>query len=175
MIELRDRWLTNAGVSIVEPSSPLILQFLKDHVPFRVTEITQQIAQFNKLNAEQIKVPSTADFKIAGRTVVLPPTYRSLDVDTYVARKLVADCKRNAIDSKKRQTIAGEELQWFYEHDRYDLIRTIVYVLDTLESNSVPWGVGRGSSVNSYVLFLLGLHDIDPIKHGLDWREFLRD
>ena len=43
-----------------------------------------------------------------------------------------------------------------------------------LKTNSIVWGVGRGSSVASYVLFLLGVHKIDSVKYNLDWREFLR-
>jgi DNA polymerase III alpha subunit len=36
------------------------------------------------------------------------------------------------------------------------------------------WGVGRGSSVASYVLFLIGVHRIDSMKYNLDYKEFLR-
>jgi DNA polymerase III alpha subunit len=48
------------------------------------------------------------------------------------------------------------------------------YVVDTLRANNVVWGVGRGSSVASYVLFIIGVHKIDSVKYDLDWREFLR-
>jgi DNA polymerase-3 subunit alpha len=55
-----------------------------------------------------------------------------------------------------------------------DLLRWLKYFVDTARSNNIVWGVGRGSSVSSYVLFLIGVHKIDPIKYNLDWREFLR-
>jgi DNA polymerase III alpha subunit len=55
-----------------------------------------------------------------------------------------------------------------------DLLRVLKYTVDTLKTNSIVWGVGRGSSVASYVLFLLGVHKIDSVKYNLDWREFLR-
>jgi len=48
------------------------------------------------------------------------------------------------------------------------------YFVDTMQANNVVWGVGRGSSVASYVLYLIGVHKIDSIKYNLDWQEFLR-
>jgi DNA polymerase III alpha subunit len=68
----------------------------------------------------------------------------------------------------------SEELEAFIEHDMLDLLFCLKYIVDTLRSNNVVWGVGRGSSVASYVLYLLGVHKIDSLKYNLDWREFLR-
>ena len=68
----------------------------------------------------------------------------------------------------------SEELEAFIEHNMLDLLFCLKYIVDTLRENNVVWGVGRGSSVASYVLYLLGVHKIDSIKYNLDWREFLR-
>jgi DNA polymerase III alpha subunit len=43
-----------------------------------------------------------------------------------------------------------------------------------MTENHVIWGVGRGSSVASYVLYLLGVHRIDSMFYDLDVSEFLR-
>ena len=40
--------------------------------------------------------------------------------------------------------------------------------------NRVIWGVGRGSSVASYVLYKLGIHRVDSMFYELDIDEFLR-
>jgi len=48
------------------------------------------------------------------------------------------------------------------------------YVVDTLRSNSIVWGVGRGSSVASYVLFIIGVHKIDSVKYKLAINEFFK-
>ena len=48
------------------------------------------------------------------------------------------------------------------------------YIIDTLRENNVVWGVGRGSSVASYVLFLLGVHKIDSVKYNLPLEEFFK-
>jgi DNA polymerase III alpha subunit len=38
----------------------------------------------------------------------------------------------------------------------------------------IIWGVGRGSSVASYVLYKLGVHRINSLYYNLDATEFLR-
>jgi len=55
-----------------------------------------------------------------------------------------------------------------------DLLRYMIYLVDFMREHTIVWGVGRGSSVASYVLYLIGVHKIDSIQYGLDWREFLR-
>ena len=50
----------------------------------------------------------------------------------------------------------------------------MMYFVELMRENDVVMGVGRGSSVDSYVLYLLGVHKIDSIKYNLDYREFFR-
>jgi len=47
-------------------------------------------------------------------------------------------------------------------------------MVDNLRKRNVVWGVGRGSSVSSYVLFCIGINRIDPLKFNLDVGEFLK-
>jgi DNA polymerase III alpha subunit len=68
----------------------------------------------------------------------------------------------------------SEELEAFIKHGMMDLLYYLKYLVDTLEEKNILWGVGRGSSVASYVLYLIGVHSIDSMKYNLDWREFLR-
>ena len=68
----------------------------------------------------------------------------------------------------------SEELEAFIQHGMMDLLFYLKYLVDTLQVNKIVWGVGRGSSVASYVLYLIGVHKIDSLKYNLDWREFLR-
>jgi DNA polymerase III alpha subunit len=48
------------------------------------------------------------------------------------------------------------------------------YIVDTLRANNIVWGVGRGSSVASYVLHLIGVHKIDSIKYSIPIEEFFK-
>jgi DNA polymerase III alpha subunit len=67
-----------------------------------------------------------------------------------------------------------EELRLFAKHDMIPVLKTMKYIVDTLRANNIVWGVGRGSSVASYVLFLLGVHKIDSLYYNLDIDEFLK-
>lgn len=67
-----------------------------------------------------------------------------------------------------------EEIKLFIQHGMFDLLFYLKYLVDTMRKNNIVWGVGRGSSVASYVLFLIGIHKIDSIKYNLDIKEFLK-
>jgi DNA polymerase III alpha subunit len=55
------------------------------------------------------------------------------------------------------------------------MLKTMKYVVDTLRANDVVWGVGRGSSVASYVLHIIGVHKIDSIKYNIPIEEFFKE
>lgn len=68
-----------------------------------------------------------------------------------------------------------EELKLFIQHGMFDLLFYLKYLVDTMRENKIVWGVGRGSSVASYVLYLIGVHKIDSLKYNLDIKEFLKE
>ena len=51
----------------------------------------------------------------------------------------------------------SKELELFIQHGMYDLLYYLKYLVDTMRENNIVWGVGRGSSVASYVLYLIGI------------------
>ena len=66
------------------------------------------------------------------------------------------------------------ELAEFRKRNMTDLLRWLKYFVDTCRANNIVWGVGRGSSVASYVLYLIGVHKINSIEYNLDFSEFMR-
>ena len=68
----------------------------------------------------------------------------------------------------------AEELLLFQERGLFDLLKYLKYLVDTMRDNGVIWGVGRGSSVASYVLYLIGIHKVDSMYYDLPINEFLR-
>ena len=68
-----------------------------------------------------------------------------------------------------------QELELFVKHGMYEVLHVMKYVVDTLRENNIVWGVGRGSSVSSYVLYLIGIHKIDSIKYNLPIEEFFKE
>ena len=95
---------------------------------------------------------------------LMPEEYKKMDIEGF----LVDSCP------KEHYQRLIEELQEYRQRNMLDLLRWLKYFVDTCRTNNVVWGVGRGSSVASYVLYLIGVHKIDSIKYNLDWREFLR-
>ena len=95
----------------------------------------------------------------------MPQEYKDLDIAEYV----LSLCK----EEHELQRV-GQELLLYQERNLFDLLRYLKYLVDTLRKNNVVWGVGRGSSVASYVLFLLGVHKIDSLYYNLDIDEFLK-
>ena len=82
---------------------------------------------------------------------------------------LIDQCK-----TEEERTRVDEELTLFIQHGMFDLLFYLKYLVDTMRENNIVWGVGRGSSVASYVLYLIGVHKVDSIKYQLDINEFLK-
>jgi DNA polymerase III alpha subunit len=68
----------------------------------------------------------------------------------------------------------SQELELFISNGMYDVLYVMKYIVDTLRANNIVWGVGRGSSVASYVLFIIGVHKIDSVKYKLPINEFFK-
>ena len=95
----------------------------------------------------------------------MPEEYKQLDIAEYV----LGLCKSDAELQR-----CGEELLLFQERDLFNLLRYLKYIVDLMMENRLIWGVGRGSSVASFVLYKLGVHKIDSLHYDLDPSEFLR-
>lgn len=109
---------------------------------------------------------SIEDFDLQNQTQWHMPTeYKELDI----AKWLLDQCQ-----TQEELQRVGAELLLFQERNLFDLLRYLKYLVDTLRKNQVVWGVGRGSSVASYVLYLIGIHKINSIKYELDIEEFLK-
>ena len=95
----------------------------------------------------------------------MPDEYKNMNVIEYIIKRTNTPQEYKRVD---------EELQEFKKRDMLDLLKYMIYLVDFMHENNIVWGVGRGSSVASYVLYLIGVHRIDSIQYDLDWREFLR-
>jgi hypothetical protein len=95
----------------------------------------------------------------------MPDEYKNLDI----AKWLLDQC---TCDTELQRT--GQELIMYAERDMLDLLRYLKYLVDILRANNIVWGVGRGSSVASFILYLIGIHKINSITYNLDIGEFIR-
>jgi len=78
-------------------------------------------------------------------------------------------------ETDEQRDRVSQELQLYIKLGMYDVLHVMKYIVDTLRANNIVWGVGRGSSVASYVLFLIGVHKIDSIKYNLPIEEFFKE
>lgn len=95
----------------------------------------------------------------------MPQSYKDMDIAEYV----LSLCNN---DSELQR--CGEELLLYQQHDLFNLLRYLKYLVDVMKENHVIWGVGRGSSTASYILYKMGVHKIDSLFYNLSITEFLR-
>ena len=94
-----------------------------------------------------------------------PEEYQSINIEEW----LLSKCNTNP--QKDR---VHKELNMYEERNLYPLLKHLIFLVDHFRKNNIVWGIGRGSSVASYILYLIGIHKVDSIKYDLDIEEFLR-
>lgn len=126
----------------------------------------EDVPTFIRYNELVVQAMSVEDFdhRNQGRWL-MPDEYKQLDIAEYV----LSLCESEAALQR-----VGEELLLYQARDLFDLLKYLKFLVDVMQKNNLIWGVGRGSSVASYVLYLLKIHRIDSLHYNLDIAEFLR-
>ena len=124
-------------------------------------DLTQYV---NRLQQEHLNYPIPTQ-QIDPTNWFIPYEYKTMDIVDWLYQR----CPTPEIRER-----VSEELKLFAKHDMIQVLKTMKYVVDTLRDNNVVWGVGRGSSVASYVLFMIGVHKIDSVKYKLPINEFFK-
>ena len=96
----------------------------------------------------------------------LPKEYLDFDIESW----LLSKCE-NSLTSDRVQL----ELTIYKQKGLLVILKLMKYIVDTLRSQNLTWGVGRGSSVASYCLYLIGVHKVDSLKYNLDVRDFFKE
>jgi DNA polymerase III alpha subunit len=176
--ELNDRILRFDGVSIVSPEQVNSL-FLQQIHPsnIRVSEETAEIVQYNSFvtEVEKLKVLMNEPIKFK-YDWQLPQEFCTLDTRDFVIKafeKKLPSLNYNDAEIEEAIDRLSTELDYFEKFGLNNLLRTIIYILNVFQKTNQIWGVGRGSSCASFVLFLLGLHVVDPIKFSVPIEEFI--
>ena len=74
-----------------------------------------------------------------------------------------------------------EKMRVQMEYDLFEkkkfirVLQFLIYFIDTLRANNVVWGVGRGSSVSCFCLYLIGINKINPLKYDISYTEFFKE
>lgn len=115
--------------------------------------------------AQDISISVDAWDQEAQQRWLMPDEYRDMDIAQYVLDLCTCDAERQR---------AGHELLMYFDRDLFPLLCYLKYLVDVMRSNHVIYGVGRGSSVASFVLYLMGVHRVNSLEYDLDIAEFLR-
>jgi len=120
---------------------------------------------FQRFN-EQLNQIDIADFDQALQSDwFMPEEYRNFDVKEWCLSRCTTTEQSNRV---------LDELEEFEKRGMIPLLQWTKHFVDTCNKNGIVWGVGRGSSVASFVLYKLGVHRIDSLCYNLDVGEFLR-
>jgi DNA polymerase III alpha subunit len=117
----------------------------------------------DRLNQEHLNYPIPPS-NIDITEWFIPYEYQQMDIESF----LVENCPKQNYDRLM------QELEIYKSNNMIPVLKAMKYVVDTLRANNVVWGVGRGSSVASYVLFIIGVHKIDSVKYKLPINEFFK-
>ena len=140
-----------------------------------ITKDTEKIDSYNHF-CTLFKFDDTIDYETPAETNDkysykdannwwMPEEYKTLDIEQYLL---------NLITTPQQRERVYAELEEFKNREMLPMLQFLVYMVTELKHNNILWGVGRGSSVSSYILYLIGVHKIDSIKYNLDYKEFLR-
>jgi DNA polymerase III alpha subunit len=146
-----------------DPSRQLKSLFVKEKISFDL-----------ELNLQTL--PELINYEVSDQTIeefdqsrayewFMPQEYKNLDI----AKWVLDQCKTDAELQR-----AGEELIMFQERNMFILLQYLKYLVDTMRENNIVWGVGRGSSIASFVLYLIGIHRINSLYYDLSINEFLK-
>ncbi|MDE1830606.1 MAG: hypothetical protein KGI25_09815 [Thaumarchaeota archaeon] len=170
---LKDRTLWFDGDSSYPAKS--ISKAFANPIAF-VDEITEEIQRYNLLVSDKEKIYEKFKNRPFNFDWNIPDEYKTLNIVDYITDKLTAECEQKKyLDEELIERInrVSQELILYKKHGVEDVLRVLIFVINTLTNQGVVWGVGRGSSVSSYVLYLIGVHDVDSVKYGLSIADFL--
>jgi DNA polymerase III alpha subunit len=166
MLDKFNRYLTDEKIGI----ECLYLGKNIDELEFSNTDdINLYNLNCENFNLNKLKILGETDYDRIN-TYNIPQHYRELDVEEYI-RGLVPTSGDSAEAVKARVEM---ELALYKERNLFPVLQVLIYLVDTMRQNDIVWGVGRGSSVASYLLYLIGIHKVDSIKYNLDIKEFLK-
>lgn len=165
MLDKHNRYLSDENTGV---------EMLYRNKDINTTEFTNtdDVAKYNAnaqhFDIKTLQILGEEDFDRIN-TYIIPQHYKELDVEEYI-RGLVPQSNGN----NKATARVEMELALYKERGLYPILQVLIYVVDTLRKHNLVWGVGRGSSVASYLLHLIGVHKVDSVKYNLDIKEFLK-
>lgn len=170
---LSDRTLYIDGDSVFDADK--IISLLHRYDIKYVDCINNLVKEYNDNVSKSEAITTKENIRPPNLQWAIPDEYKKLDIDEFLHQRLIdTNIGVNDEEFDQRAIRLFTELELYKKMGMLEVLRTIIYIVDTLTQNNIVWGVGRGSSVSSYVLYLIGIHDVDSYAYDLDINDFLR-
>lgn len=175
--KLEDRTLWYDGDYSV--SANALIDMISGQGHIYVDKMTDEISNYNLLVDEDEMIRVKNEVRPFDLSWNIPDEYKELDIRHHVLILFERELERLGLIAgiSKAASIRAKrilkELDLFEKYQLFDVVRTLIFIINRFESEDIVWGVGRGSSVSSYILYLIGVHDIDSVEFNLDVKEFL--
>lgn len=135
-----------------------------------IDQFNQHCREFDKLQyvidaPQPIEHSPDEEHDRRSREWLIPPEIKAIDVRASLLERCM---------TPEQIARVNLEMDLYEARDLVPLLQLMIYLVSHFRAEKVVWGVGRGSSVASYCLFLIGVHRIDALHYNLDIKEFLK-
>lgn len=173
MIDLKNRQILSDGTVLCNDSALLEILYSDQNLEAAIALPSNDIELYNRTdryldtNYGVLNTASDEVYKDANwfSYWVTPAPYNEIDVETEILNRCSSEAEFHR---------AKEELELFNQRNMYPVLQHLLYLVDHWRANGILWGVGRGSSVSSLVLYLIGINRINPLDFDLNIEEFLK-
>lgn len=173
MIDLGDRRILDDGTVVCSETAAVEMLYRGLGLDNMLLEPCEDAELFNesnkrldaglpKIDVGQDEIYGSMDWYSIWMT---PDGFDSIDVREF--------CLSMCNDEKQRKRVIME-MDLYEQRGMIPVLQHLIFMVSDLRNRGILWGVGRGSSVSSYVLYLIGINRINPLKFDLDIREFLK-
>ena len=173
MIDLKNRIIYEDGTVLCDESAAVDILYKGDDLSDVILNNVDIADQFNKSNT---LLDQGFEFLSSGNGPqyegidwysgwLTPDPYKNIDIKEYCLQRCTTNVQRDRVTC---------EIQLFEERQMIPVLRHLIWMVDHMRKHKILWGVGRGSCVSSFILYLIGINRIDPLKYNLDIKEFLR-
>lgn len=178
LIELKDRIVTDEG-EVVAKHDLLVKQALSGEVFTELRAIAHpDIKQYNISSGYQNPIVIWEDSGEDTFSGPAPETFEWTIPKKYLELNITELCIDALAEKRLDDDEYIERLSWelnkMEEKNMHQFVRCLLYVIHQFEEKDVLWGVGRGSSCASLIMYLLGINKVDPVKYGIPAEEFFK-
>jgi len=176
LLDLDDRIITDTGSMVAKYN--LIIKLALDnkefeHLPTEPHEDIYKYYQHKNALGDSKKWEDNGIVvgpSISSYEWNIPDTYKSIDIIDYCQKIMISKglTDEQYIDRLSLELVAAEE------KGMEDFIRALIYIVDVLRDNKKVWGLGRGSSCASLIMFIIGVNKGDPVLYNIDMGEFYK-